>query len=258
MMKTESCDYIVVGSGIAGLRGALELSERGSVKVFCKGDPWQSNTRFAQGGIAAAMQEGDTVEFHYQDTIQAGDGLCYEPAVRVLVEEGPFRIHELVDWGAQFDKQGGRFIFGREGAHSHNRILHAGDATGKEIVRALLNWAQQTPEIEITCDRPALDLIIEDGRCSGIYAMDEHTGERTAARSKCVLLTTGGAGQVFSHTTNPPVATGDGVAMAFRAGAEMMDLEFYQFHPTAFHRARCSAVPANRSVAGGRGGAEKC
>jgi L-aspartate oxidase len=235
-MKTESCDYIVVGSGIAGLRGALELSKHGSVKVFCKGDPWQSNTRFAQGGIAAAMQEGDTVEFHYQDTIQAGDGLCYEPAVRILVEEGPFRIQELVAWGAQFDQRGGQFIFGREGAHSRNRILHSGDATGKEIVRALLNWAQETREIQIICDRPALDLFIDNGRCAGIYAIDERTGERTAARAKAVLLTTGGAGQVYSHTTNPPVATGDGVAISYRAGAAMMDLEFYQFHPTAFHR----------------------
>lgn len=236
-MKTEDCDYIVIGSGIAGLRGALELSRHGSVKVFCKGDPWQSNTRFAQGGIAAAMQEGDTVEFHYQDTIQAGDGLCYEPAVRVLVEEGPLRIQELVAWGAQFDQRGGKFIFGREGAHSHNRILHSGDATGKEIVRALLNWAHETPEIRIICDRPALDLIVLNGRCTGIFALDEKTGERTAAHAKAVLLATGGAGQVFSHTTNPPVATGDGVAMSYRAGAEMMDLEFYQFHPTAFHRA---------------------
>jgi L-aspartate oxidase len=236
-MKTESCDYIVVGSGIAGLRGALELAQHGSVKVFCKGDPWQSNTRFAQGGIAAAMQEGDTVEFHYQDTIQAGDGLCFEPAVRVLVEEGPIRINELVGWGAQFDQQGGRFIFGREGAHSRNRILHAGDATGKEIVRALLNWAQQTKGIDITCDRPACDIILEDGACTGIYALDEKTGERTIAHARAVLLTTGGAGQIFSHTTNPPVATGDGVAMAHRAGADIMDAEFYQFHPTAFHRA---------------------
>jgi L-aspartate oxidase len=235
-MKTESCDYIVVGSGIAGLRGALELSKKGSVKVFCKGDPWQSNTRYAQGGIAAAMQEGDTVEFHLQDTIQAGDGLCFEPAVRALVEEGPIRIKELVEWGAQFDQRGGRFVFGREGAHSHNRILHAGDATGKEIVRALLNWVQQTKGIHISCDRPACDLLIQDGQCAGIYALNEETGERIAARARSVLLTTGGAGQIFSHTTNPPVATGDGVAMAYRAGAEIMDAEFYQFHPTAFHR----------------------
>jgi L-aspartate oxidase len=237
MMKSESCDYIVVGSGIAGLRGALELSKAGSVKVFCKGDPWQSNTRFAQGGIAAAMQEGDTVEFHSHDTIQAGDDLCYEPAVRILVEEGPARIQELVEWGAEFDQRGGKFVFGREGAHSRNRILHAGDATGKEIVRALLNWVEQMPGIQISCDRPALDLLIENGRCAGIYALDELTGERTEARAKSVLLTTGGAGQVFSHTTNPPVATGDGVAIGYRAGADLMDLEFYQFHPTAFHRA---------------------
>jgi len=235
-MKTESCDYIVVGSGIAGLRGGLELAQKGSVKVFCKGDPWQSNTRYAQGGIAAAMQEGDTVEFHYQDTIQAGDDLCYEPSVRALVEEGPVRIKELVDRGARFDQQGGRFVFGREGAHSHNRILHAGDATGKEIVRALLNWAQETSGIDISCDRPASDLILQNGRCVGIYALDQSNGERIAAYARSVLLTTGGAGQIFSQTTNPPVATGDGVALAYRAGAEIMDAEFYQFHPTAFHR----------------------
>jgi L-aspartate oxidase len=235
-MKTESCDYIVVGSGIAGLRGALALAREGSVKVFCKGDPWQSNTRYAQGGIAAAMQEGDAVEFHLQDTIQAGDGLCYEPAVRALVEEGPVRIMELVKWGAKFDQQGGRFVFGREGAHSRNRILHAGDATGKEIVRALLNWAERTRGIQVSSDHPACDLLIQDGRCAGIYALDEKTGERITAHARAVLLTTGGAGQIFSHTTNPSVATGDGVAMAHRAGAEIMDAEFYQFHPTAFHR----------------------
>lgn len=234
-MKTDKCDFIIVGSGIAGLRAAIELAKTGTVKVFCKGEPWESNTRWAQGGIAAAMQEGDTVEFHLQDTLNAGDGLCYEPAVRVLVEEGPQRISELVAWGAEFDRVGGRFVFGREGAHSQNRILHAGDATGKEIVRALLNWVRQTPGIEIVSHTPAVHLLKQDERCIGIQAMDQESGERRIVLARAVLLASGGAGQIYSHTTNPDVATGDGAAMAFRAGAEMMDMEFFQFHPTAFH-----------------------
>lgn len=234
-MNVEKCDYIVVGSGIAGLRASLELVKKGTVKVFCKGDPWESNTRWAQGGIAAAMQEGDTVEFHLQDTLNAGDELCYEPAVRILVEDGPQRIEELVNWGAQFDQKDGSFVFGREGAHSQNRILHAGDATGKEIVRALLNWVQQTSGIEIIAYRPAVNLIIQNGRACGVVIMDQESGKRSAVLARTVLLATGGAGQIYSHTTNPPAATGDGVAMAMRAGAEMMDIEFFQFHPTAFH-----------------------
>jgi L-aspartate oxidase len=234
-MDTDSCDFIVVGSGIAGLRAAIDLAKTGSVRIFCKGDPSESNTRWAQGGIAAAMQEGDTVEFHLQDTLLAGDELCYEPAVRVLVEEGPRRIEELVSGGAQFDQIEGRFVFGREGAHSHNRILHKGDATGKEIVRALLKWIGRTKGIEIVPYQPAVDLVLNEGRCAGICSMQERTGECRTTTARAVLLATGGAGQIFSQTTNPAVATGDGVAMAYRAGAEMMDLEFYQFHPTAFH-----------------------
>lgn len=229
-------DYIVVGSGIAGLRAAIELVQSGSVLILCKGEPWQSNTRWAQGGIAAAMQEGDTVEFHLQDTLKAGDGLCYEPAVRALVEEGPARIQELVAWGAEFDRVEGKFVFGREGAHTRNRILHAGDATGKEIVRALLNWVEQTRGIEVLSYSPAVHLLLTpDRRCAGILAMNERTGERLEIHARAVLLATGGAGQIYSQTTNPEVATGDGAAMAYRSGAEMMDVEFFQFHPTAFH-----------------------
>lgn len=232
-----STDFIVIGSGIAGLRAALELAKIGHVRVFCKGDPWESNTRWAQGGIAAAMQEGDTVEFHLQDTLLAGDDLCYEPAVRILVEEGPKRIQELIGRGAEFDQVGGRFVFGREGAHSHNRILHAGDATGHEIVRALLNWVENTPEIELAPYSPAVQLILKDGRFAGIESMDERSGKRMITSARAALLATGGGGQIFSQTTNPLVATGDGVALAHRAGADLMDLEFFQFHPTAFHRA---------------------
>lgn len=230
-----SCDFIVIGSGIAGLRAAIELVKAGSVKVFCKGDPWQSNTRWAQGGIAAVMKEGDTVEFHLRDTLNAGDGLCYEPAVRILVEEGPRRIQELVGWGAEFDQVDGRFVFAREGAHSRNRILHAGDATGHEIVRALINWVEKTKGIELVPYSPAVSLLVEDNRFAGIESMDERTGKRSVTSARAGLLATGGGGQIYSHTTNPLVATGDGVALAHGAGAELMDLEFFQFHPTAFH-----------------------
>src|SRR5262249_29917175 len=187
----ERCDFIVIGSGIAGLRAALVLAESGTVRVFTKGEPWQSNTRFAQGGIAAAMQEGDTVEFHLQDTLSAGDGLCYEPAVRVLVEEGPRRIQELVAWGAQFDQQAGKYVFGREGAHSRNRILHYGEANGKEIVRALLNGVEQTSQIEILTHVPAIDLIVENGRCAGIKAFEESSNETSHCSARAVLLATG-------------------------------------------------------------------
>jgi L-aspartate oxidase len=233
----ESCDFIVIGSGIAGLRAAIDLARIGSVRVFCKGDPQDSNTRWAQGGIAAAMQEGDTVEFHLQDTLSAGDGLCWEPAVRTLVEEGPRRIQELVGWGAEFDQRSGKYVFGREGAHSHSRILHSGDATGLEIVRALLSWVKKTSGIELVPFRPAVTLLTEGGRFAGIESMDERTGERVITAARAALLATGGGGQIYSHTTNPLVATGDGVALAHRAGADLMDLEFFQFHPTAFHLA---------------------
>lgn len=233
----DNCDFIVIGSGIAGLRAAIELARVGSVRVFCKGDPQDSNTRWAQGGIAAAMQEGDTVEFHLQDTLNAGDGLCWEPAVRALVEEGPRRIQELVGWGAEFDQLGGKYVFGREGAHTHNRILHSGDATGLEIVRALINWVKKTKGIKLVPFRPAVTLLTREGRFVGVESMDERTGAREVTSASAALLATGGGGQIYSHTTNPLVATGDGVALAYRAGADLMDLEFFQFHPTAFHRA---------------------
>src|SRR5262249_3749717 len=231
----ERCDFIVIGSGIAGLRAALVLAESGTVRIFTKGEPWESNTRWAQGGIAAAMQEGDTVEFHLQDTLAAGDGLCYEPAVRGLVEEGPRRIEKLGGHGAQFHQVGGKFVFGREGAHSRNRILHAGDATGYELVRALMHWVQRTKRIELIPHSPAVALMVQDGRFVAIETMDEKTGSRRITTARAALLATGGAGQIYSQTTNPRVATGDGVALAHRAGAELMDVEFFQFHPTAFH-----------------------
>ncbi|HEV8335308.1 MAG TPA: L-aspartate oxidase [Candidatus Polarisedimenticolia bacterium] len=228
-------DVIIVGSGIAGLRAAVDLAEAGArVAVLTKDDPTDSNTGYAQGGIAVALSEEDKVEFHFQDTLRAGDGLCNEQAVRILVEEGPARIQELIDWGTRFDREGTRLAFGREGAHSRRRVLHAhGDSTGRELVRALLARARTFPTLAFLSRTFSVDLILRAGRCVGLLVLDEESGNLRALGSAAVLLATGGAGRLYRETTNPPQATGDGVAMGYRAGAAVMDLEFVQFHPTA-------------------------
>ncbi|MGE0645235.1 MAG: L-aspartate oxidase [Nitrospira sp.] len=229
-------DYLVIGSGVAGLRAALELCHAGRVIVLTKGHPLQSNSIFAQGGVAVALSEEDDVAIHMTDTLKAGHGLCRRDAVRVLVEEGPNRIQELIRWGARFDKSGGKFAFAREAAHSRSRILRArGDATGNEMVRALLSQVVRQKQIVRLDYHFTVDLVVEDGRCCGAVVLDESSGELFILPAKAVLLSTGGAGQVFARTTNPPNATGDGMAMAYRAGAELRDMEFVQFHPTALY-----------------------
>lgn len=227
-------DFLVVGSGVAGLRAALELSRAGRVLVLTKGHPLQSSSIHAQGGVAVAMSEEDDVAIHLTDTIKAGHGLCRKEAVRVLVEEGPARIHELIKWGAQFDKTGGKFAFAREAAHSRSRILRArGDATGNEMVRVLIAEAMKHKRIGRLDYHFTVDLIMEGGRCCGAVVLDERSGRQFALPSRAVVLTTGGAGQVYARTTNPANATGDGMAMALRAGAVLQDMEFVQFHPTS-------------------------
>ena len=229
-------DFLVIGSGVAGLRAALELARVGRVIVLTKGHPLQSNSIFAQGGVAVAMSEEDDVAIHLTDTVKAGHGLCRREAVRVLVEEGPNRIQELIQWGAKFDKTGGKFAFAREAAHSRSRILRArGDATGNEMVRALLSQVVRQKQIVRLDYHFTVDLVVEAGRCCGAVVLDEYSGEQFILPAKAVLLSTGGAGQIFARTTNPPNATGDGMAMAFRAGAELQDMEFVQFHPTALY-----------------------
>ncbi|NGZ98172.1 MAG: L-aspartate oxidase [Nitrospira sp. WS110] len=229
-------DYLVIGSGVAGLRAALELCRAGRVIVLTKGHPLQSNSIFAQGGVAVALSEEDDVAIHLTDTLKAGHGLCRREAVRVLVEEGPNRIQELIRWGARFDKMGGKFAFAREAAHSRSRILRArGDATGNEMVRALLSQVIRQKQIIRLDYHFTVDLVVEDGRCCGAVVLDENSGEQFILPAKAILLSTGGAGQIFARTTNPPNATGDGMAMAFRAGAELQDMEFVQFHPTALY-----------------------
>jgi len=234
--RTPQADFLVIGSGVAGLRAAIELSRQGRVLMLTKGHPLESSSSYAQGGVAVAMSEEDDVAVHLTDTLTAGHGLCRPEAVRVLVEEGPDRIQELIGWGAQFDKIGGKFAFAKEAAHSRSRILRArGDATGNEMVRVLMAEARRHKEIQRLDHHFTVDLVITDGTCTGALVLDEASRTRTVIPASAVLLTTGGAGQVYARTTNPPSATGDGIAMALRAGAVLEDMEFVQFHPTALY-----------------------
>ena len=227
-------DVIVVGAGIAGLYTALEAGRLNRVILISKKSLFDSNTRYAQGGIAAVISDEDSFEFHRQDTLIAGAGLCEPDAVDVLVREGPDGVRSLIRYGTHFDEVDGHFALTREGAHSQRRILHAkGDATGFEIVRALAEKVQTHPNVRIWNDHFAIDLIMAaNGECAGVL-VQRPDDSRVIVRGKAVVLCTGGGGQMYRYTTNPEIATGDGVAMAYRAGAVIRDMEFFQFHPTA-------------------------
>jgi L-aspartate oxidase len=230
-----SPDFVVIGSGIAGLRAAIELAPVGRVLILTKAEPTESNTGHAQGGIAVALGEDDSPSLHAADTIKAGDGLCDEAAVRVLVEQGPPYVQELIDWGTKFDREAdGSLSRGREAAHSVRRVLHAGDATGREIARVLWTRVSHLKSVETANHALVTELLVQQNRCVGVRFYDQ-LGFPRDALAKSTLLATGGAGQVFRHTTNPRVATGDGVALGFHAGARVADLEFVQFHPTALN-----------------------
>jgi L-aspartate oxidase len=217
------------------LRAAIALADAGGVLVLAKQELTESATQYAQGGIAVALSDEDDISIHLQDTLDAGDGLCNPEAVKVLVEEGPERIQELIDWGTQFDRKGTTLTFTREGAHSRSRILHAhGDSTGREIARALQATAQTLKSVSFCDFEFTFNLLIEQDRVCGVELVSG-TGEPKRIRAGAVLLATGGIGQVYRETTNPGVATGDGIAMAYRAGAEISDMEFVQFHPTALY-----------------------
>jgi len=231
-----------MGAGVAGLRAAVELARHGNVLVVTKESVAESNTHYAQGGIAVAMEGDEDITLHLEDTVNAGDGLVYRPAAQVLVAEGPVRVAELIEWGANFDRaggdKGGELLRTREGAHSLARILHAnGDATGAEISRSLAAFALAHKRIRFAEWTTVTNLVVADGRVIGADLLNcerlpQRILERVSARS--VLVAAGGAGQVYSDTTNPAVATGDGIALAAKAGAALADMEFYQFHPTAF------------------------
>src|SRR5579864_728626 len=244
-------DFLVVGAGVAGLRAAIELARAGEVLVIAKDTLRESSSEYAQGGIAVALADDDEVALHEQDTIAAGDGLCNRAAVHMLVEEGPAAIQQLIDWGAVFDREGSQLAFTREGAHSRKRVLHAhGDSTGHEIALTLHRQASALPSVRYQSYAAVTDLLMEDGAVCGAMVYDEVEHETHAIFARAVLLATGGLGRVYLDTTNPDIATGDGVAMAWRAGAEISDIEFVQFHPTALHVAGAPAFLLSEALRG--------
>ncbi|MBE0446552.1 MAG: L-aspartate oxidase [Actinobacteria bacterium] len=226
-------DVVVVGSGIAGLTAALEISKQFDVALVTKSELKETATWYAQGGVATAISSEDSPKLHLRDTLEAGAGLCNRDAVDVLVSDGPDRIGELIRLGTEFDWHGDRIGLSREGGHSLARILHSGDTTGSEIEATLIRTANAWQSVQVFEHRFSLDILTDNGRCVGILCLDEPTGRLVLHLAKAVVLAAGGAGQLFSITTNPPISTGDGMAMAYRAGAILADMEFIQFHPTA-------------------------
>ncbi len=230
-------DFLIIGGGVAGLRAAVELAGSGDVLVVTKDAPSESSSEYAQGGVAVALSDEDEISIHFEDTLRAGDGLCLRKAVGTLVEEGPTRIRELILWGAEFDREGTKLAFTQEAAHSKRRILHAqGDSTGHEIMRVLIDKVRSAGTVSKIDFAFTRDLIVSDGRCTGAVVCQQARRKVLVISARAVLLATGGAGQLYERTTNPAVATGDGIAMAYRAGAELVDMEFVQFHPTALFR----------------------
>lgn len=226
-----STDFLVIGSGNAGLRAACEVSQHGTTIIITKDILRESSTRYAQGGIAVAMSEDDTLAAHIADTLKAGVGLCDEAAVEVMVEEGIPRVQELIRWGANFDTHNGRLGFTREGAHRRRRIIHArGDATGEETENVLVTHTTQLENVQVMEHTFAIDLLTADNVCYGALVLQENT--LSCIFAKATILAAGGLGQLYQYTSNPEVTTGDGFAVAYRAGCEMMDMEFVQFHPT--------------------------
>ncbi|MDG2384904.1 MAG: L-aspartate oxidase [Pirellulaceae bacterium] len=233
-------DVLIIGGGLAGLRASIEIPSDQSVVVATKDNLHESSSNYAQGGIAGVWDPDDRFEDHIADTLDAGGNLCNRQIVEMVIREAPDRIQELIDWGTQFDQDAGELLLGREGGHSRHRILHAlGDSTGKEIMRAVVHWTQRFPNVQLWKNAFTIDLLVEEGRCRGALIWNPHHG-KMMVWAKQTILCTGGAGQVYRESTNPVVATGDGIAVAYRAGAEIRDMEFMQFHPTVLYIAGSS------------------
>ncbi len=254
-------DFVVIGSGIAGLSFALKVAQHGSVAVITKRKGTDTNTAWAQGGIACVTSDEDSFELHVRDTLEAGAGLCDEAAVRTIVMEGPDRIRELMEFGLEFDERevsGHRELdLGKEGGHSKRRVLHVQDVTGKEIEDTLLRELGRQSHVELFENHMAVDLITAgklgfatEDRCLGVYVLDERTGEVETIRSDRIVLATGGCGKVYLYSTNPDIATGDGVAMAWRAGAVIANMEFIQFHPTCLFHAKAKSFLISEALRG--------
>ena len=232
-------DVLIIGGGLAGLRAANAVSSSNRLMIVTKDQLQQSNSNYAQGGIAGVMHPEDNFENHIQDTLTAGGSLCDQDIVDMVIKEAPDRIRELMQWGTNFDRNSGELSLGREGGHSHHRILHAlGDSTGKEIIRAMIQWTRKLRNVSILENTFTLDLLTEDGICRG--ALIRQNNEMIMVWAKQTILCTGGAGQLYRESTNPSVATADGHALAYRAGAELSDMEFMQFHPTVLYIAGSS------------------
>jgi L-aspartate oxidase len=251
-------DYLVIGTGIAGLSFALKAAEHGRVAIVTKKESAESNTNRAQGGIACVMADDDSFEAHVKDTLVAGDGLCKEDVVRTIVTEGPPRVKELMELGVAFaHSKNGKLELGREGGHSARRVLHATDITGREIERALLEAVERHPKIKIYENHHAVDLITtrklgqdEPDRCVGAYVLDKLSGRVEVFAARATMLATGGCGKVYLYTSNPDIATGDGVAIAYRAGARVANMEFIQFHPTCLFHPRARTFLVSEAVRG--------
>jgi len=256
-------DFLVLGSGIAGLSFALKVAPNSRVAIVTKKSRAESNTNYAQGGIAAVTSKEDSVDIHVRDTLEAGAGLCHEDVVRTIIEEGPARIAELIELGMKFSERevnGHRELdLGREGGHSKRRILHAKDVTGREIEQALLAAIAEHPNVEILENHIAIDLITTQklpgmadvpNRCLGAYVLDKNRNCVETFAARAVLLATGGCGKVYLYTTNPDIATGDGVAMAYRAGAAIANMEFIQFHPTCLYHPKAKSFLISEAVRG--------
>ena len=254
-------DFLIIGTGIAGLSFALKAAQVGSVVIITKKQKADSNTNYAQGGIAAVTASDDSFDMHIVDTLNAGVGLCHRDSVEVLVNEGPERLRELMQVGVKFTKRDGELDLGREGGHSRNRIVHAHDQSGWEIERALLDSISRHPNITVYENHLAIELVTEHHlgqglsptkpiHCWGAYALDEERNIVKVFLSPVTVLCTGGAGQVYLHTTNPSIATGDGVAMAYRAGAKIANMEFIQFHPTTLYDSGSPAFLISEAIRG--------
>src|SRR5947199_7281328 len=254
-------DFVGIGSGIAGLSLALKAARHGSVAVITKRKGADTNTAWAQGGIACVTSDEDSFELHVRDTLEAGAGLCDEAVVRAVVTEGPERIRELAEIGLQFDERevsGHRELdLGKEGGHSKRRVLHVRDVTGKEIEDTLLRELGRQSHVDLLENHMAVDLITAgklgfatEDRCLGIYVLNEKNGEVETIRSDRIVLATGGCGKVYLYTTNPDIATGDGVAMAWRAGAVIANMEFIQFHPTCLFHPKAKSFLISEAVRG--------